>query len=91
MCAMTDGWSLTHLLFYGFLGMAFPDHFIISMVMSVAWEVFEHLLGRVTWFTYLIERANTDSRHPFWYGKPSDILVNAIGFLGGAQLGHWLF
>jgi hypothetical protein len=90
LCAMTDGWALSHFLFYGMLGAVFPDHFGISMIVSVGWELFEFLLGKVPWFTGIIEQVSSDSQQ-FWYGKPTDLLVNAAGFWAGAQLGIWLF
>lgn len=63
------GWSLTHVLFYSLLGYRCPDNFKLIMAFGVVWEIVEHLLSRFgVW----------------WYGRVSDIVMNAIGFGLGA-------
>ena len=64
-----DGWSLTHVLLYMYLGYTFPTHFATIMTGGVIWELLESSQGNNSW----------------WFGRLSDILVNAIGFLLGCH------
>jgi hypothetical protein len=41
-----DGWAMTHLVFWGFLGFLYPGHYVQALICSLAWEGFEDFLGR---------------------------------------------
>ena len=41
-----DGWSGTHVLFFLMMGYLFPKSFILSMLLGISWELFEHLYGK---------------------------------------------
>ena len=40
-----DGWSITHLLFYMFIGYLYPQTLILTMFFSGLWELFEYYVG----------------------------------------------
>jgi hypothetical protein len=76
------GWSLTHVAFYAFLGFMFPTDFKLLMLMGVIWEILEqYVLNGVEW-------AKADCIDDvWWYGRVSDLFMNAIGF----WLGYAIF
>ena len=85
-----DGWSMSHFLFFLFLGYTFPDYIVISFLFGVTWELFEHYYGkkRPGWLggygdcKMITDR--TDGN--WWYGKGSDILLNGLGLVIGFYL-----
>lgn len=86
-----DGWSIAHLLFFMVLGYMYPDTFLISMGLGVGWEAFEHFLGKqrpgyLGGFGDCITTDPALEEGPWWFGRVSDIGMNALGFLLGAYL-----
>jgi hypothetical protein len=84
-----DGWSASHFLFFMLVGYLFPKTFILSMAIGTAWELFEHYYGkeRPGWLGGYGDCNNlaTDrTEGNWWYGKWTDIVCNATGFLIGA-------
>ena len=79
------GWNLTHLIFYYFVGLLFPDCILIAMVIGVIWEIFEEILGSIN----LPGMVNTTGVSGLQYGDRwvkgnlNDILCNFIGFVAG--------
>jgi hypothetical protein len=89
---MTDGWALSHFMFYSMLGFLYPDLFGTAMLVSISWELLEFALSRFTpgkvplhEDTALVEK-KADVHGDFWYAKPTDPLVNACAFLFGAHM-----
>ena len=85
-----DGWSATHFFFFLSLGYFFPDTFILSMAIGVGWELFEHYYGkeRPGWlggYGDCNDLATDRVEGNWWYGKWTDIVCNAAGFLLGAS------
>jgi len=83
-----DGWSITHILLFMVLGYMYPDTFLLSMMVGITWELFEHFYGkqRPGWLggygdCYDVASDRADGN--WWYGKWSDIICNATGFLIG--------
>ena len=87
-----DGWSGTHVLFFLMMGYLFPKSFILSMLLGISWELFEHLYGkhRPGWLGGYGDCPNLQSDRTedgnWWYGKWTDIVCNALGFLIGRGL-----
>ena len=88
-----DGWSLSHLILFTFIGYAFPGTLtgLIAFACGTAWEGIEHVLGksRPSWLggwgdceaaEFAKENAN------WWFGRYSDIIVNG----GGILLGNYM-
>jgi hypothetical protein len=87
-----DGWSLSHVFCFMCLGYFYPHTFLRSMSVGIAWELFEHYYGknRPGWlggYGDCNDLATDKKSGNWWYGKWSDILCNASGFLVGMGLG----
>lgn len=79
-----DGWSITHLLLFFITGCMYPDKKLLLFAYGVVWEGIEHLLGRSrpTWlggWAHCEEKSNADYIGGWWFGRMSDIIVNATG------------
>ena len=86
-----DGWSLSHLLFFMFIGYHFKGKYLIAaFLLGVLWELFEHYYGeeRPGWLGgYGVCDMLTDRLDgSWWYGKWSDIVINLIGLVLGSHL-----
>ena len=82
-----DGWSLSHLFFFGLIGYLFPNTLLLTMFLGALWELFETIVG--IYKPELIDGFGfcqlTESKYKvWWYGKWSDIVVNFIGFMLGS-------
>lgn len=80
-----DGWSVTHFLFYSFLGYKYPDYSRSILGLSILWEGFEHFMGKerpaiLGGFADCPDNVNIQNNGEWWYGRLSDIIVNTIGF-----------
>jgi hypothetical protein len=92
-----DGWSVSHLLFFGLLGVMFPDRHLQFLLVGIGWEVVETALGQNRFEVsgrrvQLIGEQAADGRatgaaDAYWYGKESDIVMDAIGYAVGSALG----
>ena len=86
-----DGWSITHLLFYFFIGFLYPNTFIISMVMGLIWELIETYIGyyKPEYIRgYGFCKLTGNKYKVWWYGKWSDIIINITGFLLGSYMSY---
>ena len=86
-----DGWSGTHFLFFMAVGYLYPDMFVVSMLIGIAWELFEHFYGkhRPGWlggYGDCMNLASDRDTGNWWYGKWSDLVCNCAGFLIGNRL-----
>ena len=87
-----DGWSATHFFWFMTLGYVYPETFIVSTLIGILWELFEHYYGknRPGWLggygdcNGLLSDKEKDGN--WWYGKWSDILCNISGFLIGQYI-----
>lgn len=90
-----DGWSVSHFLFFGLLGVLYPGRHLQFFTMGVLWEVIETALGQNEFEVsgkrlQLIGEQDaegnlTGKKGAFWYGKESDIIVDVAGYV----LGSW--
>ena len=79
------GWSLSHVFFYYFVGLLFPDCIVVAMAAGVAYEIFEELIGyTVPRDMVSVTNSNDDQYQKGWIrGSVSDVLYNFIGFVAG--------
>ena len=86
-----DGWSLSHLSFFMFIGYHFEGKYLIAaFLLGILWEGFEHYYGteRPGWLGGYGDCDMQTNREggSWWYGKWSDIVMNTIGLLSGHYL-----
>jgi hypothetical protein len=95
-----DGWSVSHFLFFGFLGLMYPNRHLQFFTVGVGWELVETGLGQNAVKLsgkrlQLIGEQDGDGFHTgdqdaYWYGKVSDIVANMAGYcLGSAAAEKW--
>ncbi len=78
-----DGWSLWHLVTFALLGYIYPTEFWFSMTLGTIWELIEWQLGSTNapeWIRVFAGAATPDASGRWWYGRVSDIVMNALGF-----------
>ena len=81
-----DGWSITHFILFFVSGRLFPRKRLLLFFYGVLWEAVEHFLGRSrpTWlggWASCEDNANKEYIDGWWFGRASDLLVNALGLL----------
>lgn len=93
-----DGWQASHFVFYLFLGFYFPGFFVQSMALGATWEVFEHVAGKSGVGVQLGDNkfgctaksrrstSENNIKEPWFYGKSSDVAINALGYLIGEKM-----
>jgi hypothetical protein len=94
ICQEIDGWSISHFLFFGLLGVLFPGHHLQFFVTGVFWEVIETALGQnqleVSGKRLQLvgdqddEGNSTGKDDAYWYGKESDIVMDMAGYCLGS-------
>jgi hypothetical protein len=99
-----DGWAMTHLFFWGFLGFWFPGRYLQALGVGLLWEAVEDVLGR-THITVGGSRLQTightdddtcaytdDSEGNWWYGRfVTDSFYNLTGYIVGSALAKHLW
>lgn len=96
VCQDVDGWSVSHLAFFGLLGLLFPGHHLQFLAVGVGWEVVETALGQnrveVSGKRLQLigdqdaEGGATGKADAYWYGKESDIVMDVCGYAVGSAL-----
>ena len=88
-----DGWSMTHLALFTYIGYRFPSHFVEAMSMGILWELWEYWCGeyRPSWMGGFgdcdLTTHQIDSTHKnWWFGRYSDIIMNLSGFILGYSI-----
>lgn len=99
ICQEIDGWSVIHLIFFGILGFLYPGHHFQFLMVGALWEVAETVIGqnqielsgkRLQLIGDQDKDGNiTGGDDAFWYGKESDIIVDACGYAIGSLLADW--
>ena len=82
-----DGWSISHLLFFMFLGYLFPGEHLQYFMLGTIWEVLECALSGSPldqWSQDMGLSVGADKH--FWYGKESDIIMNMLGYTIGSSI-----
>jgi hypothetical protein len=82
-----NGWTLSHFIFFAYLGYNYQDHELEANSLGVIWELIEWSIG--TFFPILFPD-QAFKIDPFWtswyYGKYEDIVMNYLGFKFGKLL-----
>ena len=83
-----DGWSTTHLCWFMVMGYIYPETIMLSTIIGILWELFEHYYGknRPGWLGGYGDCNNlaTDQvSGNWWYGKWTDIICNMIWVYNG--------
>ena len=85
-----DGWSVTHFLFFSMIGYVFPGPKTgaVAFLSGAIFELWEHWMGksRPPWMGGWggCEAPEMEAHNAnWWYGRPSDLLMNALGLLAG--------
>jgi len=96
ICQEIDGWSISHFLFFGLLGVCFPNKHLQFLLVGIGWEVIETILGqnklqisnkRIQLIGDQDEHGNsTGKTDAYWYGKESDIIMDILGYSIGSAL-----
>jgi len=80
-----DGWSVTHFCWYGLMGYIFPLNAVDVMSVGAFWEGVEWCLGEARpailgGFGDCPNNVNAQKNEKWWYGRFSDLAMNALGF-----------
>jgi hypothetical protein len=86
-----DGWSAVHFLFYMFVGYLYPDSIVLTLTLSILWEIFELYVGIhkpeiLRGWGFCDSMTGNSAGNTWWYGKWTDLLMNLTGFLTGRYL-----
>lgn len=92
-----DGWAMTHLFFWAFLGFWYPGRYVQALGISLLWEGFEDLLGRTNVTVggsrlQLVGETDENTQRPkeegmTWYGRyTTDSFFNLAGYIVGSAL-----
>ncbi len=72
-----DIMHLMHILLWMFIGILSPDHYILIIILSTLWEIFEHYA-----FKYL--GVCTDG----YCGRVEDVFLNLLGYTFGSVIAN---
>jgi len=82
-----NGWTLTHFIFFYYLGYYYPDCTVEASVLGLLWEIIEHVVGE---YLPIINPKLAFSIDPFWtswyYGCWEDLVMNTLGFYIGRHM-----
>lgn len=82
-----NGWSLSHLLFFMYIGYTYPLKFNEAMLLGISWEFYEHAFGTIFPKLFPNIAFQIDKEWTSWcYGCYEDIIMNFIGFKIGSYL-----
>lgn len=94
ICQEIDGWSISHFMFFGLLGVLFPGHHFQFFLTGMFWEIVESALGQNNFEVsgkrlQLVGDQDADGNttgkdDAFWYGKESDIVMDVAGYCLGS-------
>tara|TARA_B100000035_G_scaffold59582_1_gene47851 strand:+ start:2610 stop:3071 length:462 start_codon:yes stop_codon:yes gene_type:complete len=86
-----DGWSISHYLFFLVYGFLYPNTFMLTMICGALWELFECYVGiakpkLLSGLGFCTPLTSGNKQKIWWYGKPSDIIFNSLGFITGKRV-----
>jgi hypothetical protein len=81
--AYSDGWAISHVLFYALLGYLYPDRWMYLFVTGVLWEIIE---SRFEDKPFYLSSCKGREKEKWWYGRYEDIISNTIGMMIGICL-----
>lgn len=93
---IADGWSISHFVFFFLLGLAFPRTWWLALLLGCIWEGMEFatqyttipILDSMRGLAVCKNNNSTIGNTFWWYGKWSDLIMNAGGFGLGYFVRH---
>lgn len=80
-------WTITHFIFFAFIGYYYEDCFKESMLLGILWELYEASFGK--FFPKLFPQLAMEidpNWHTWTYACYQDILFNFLGFQFGRMI-----
>ena len=79
----TDGWAISHVVFYMILGYLYPDRWMYMFVSGIGWEIIE---SRFENKPFYLSSCKGREHEKWWYGRYEDIISNTVGMMIGISL-----
>jgi len=73
-----DFWHIAHILLYILIGILYPNNYILIIIISIIWEIYEHFM-----FKYIIKKSKCNELSCM---RIEDIFLNLIGYFIGSFL-----
>jgi len=84
-----DLMSINHFLIYFGLGILIPHNYVLCIVLSIAWEVFEYALTKHP-VAYKLTKNHWPIPEYYWnennHNRVADIVFNIIGYVAGSLI-----
>lgn len=82
-----NGWTLTHFIFFFYLGYNYPTCMKEAMLVGILWELIEFSVGKyLPYFSPKLAFKIDPQWTSWYYGCWEDIIMNFIGFSIGKKL-----
>lgn len=69
---------ILHIILYILIGLIYPNNYILILIISILWELYEHLM-----FKYIIKKSNCND---ITCCRIDDIFLNLFGYFIGNNL-----
>ena len=83
-----DIFHLNHFILYFIIGLYYPNKYIIIIIISLVWEIFEYILS-TNKTLYYIAKKYWIFPEKYWneniYNKIIDIIINLCGYYVGSN------
>ena len=80
---VTDGWSISHFLFYMFLTILYPSKYVFIFMIGVGWEILETFSEENPFYLTKCKYSMSTDSGPWWSSKFSDNIMNGLGIIVG--------
>lgn len=80
-----NGWTLSHLLLYIYIGYKYPDEYLFIFIIGLLWELYEFSYDYIDFFKNIVFKLLKTNKL-YILGNPYDPLVNIIGYFIGSQI-----
>ena len=80
-----NGWALSHLILYIFIGYYYPDEYLFVFIVSILWEFYEYSYMYINFFKNIYYKI-LKTEKMYILGNPYDPLINIIGYYIGSQI-----
>lgn len=80
-----NGWALSHLILYIFIGYYYPDEYLFVFIVSILWELYEYSYMYINFFKNIYYKI-LKTEKMYILGNPYDPLINIIGYYIGSQI-----
>lgn len=82
---LTDGWAISHFLFFFIITALYPSHFLLLQIGGILWEMAEFLNETHPFYLTKCD-SETNEEEKWWYGRKEDLLMNFLGGLIGLMV-----